>query len=114
MAGILIYVAESDIAGSLGGVVEMAEPRRFLQLLSAAYNHAEWCSLDPICSEHEGQGPQLLNRAACHGCALIPETACAYGNVLLDRVFIKGDSAAGIPAFLDCVDLEEMDRHGET
>lgn len=107
MAGILIYVAVPDVAGSLGGVVEMAEPRRFLKLLSGVFDHAQWCSLDPICAEHEGQGPHMLNRAACHGCSLIPEPGCAYGNVLLDRVFIKGDLTAGIPAFLDYVAVNE-------
>ena len=100
MSGILVYVAVPDIVGSLGGLAELAAPERFLPLLSSVFDHAEWCSLDPVCSEHEGQGPSLLNRAACHACALVPEPSCAYGNVLLDRTFIKGDSAAGIPAFL--------------
>lgn len=103
MSGILVYVAVPDVAGSLGGLVELATPERFLKLLSSAIDHAEWCSLDPVCSEHEGQGPNLLNRAACHGCVLIPETGCAYGNVLLDRTFIKGEETKGIPPFLDCV-----------
>ena len=101
MAGILVYVAVPDVVGSLGGLAELAETRRFLSLLSSVFDHAEWCSLDPVCSEHEGQGPSLLNRAACHACALIPEPCCAYGNVLLDRTFIRGDLAAGIPALLD-------------
>jgi hypothetical protein len=105
MAGILIYVAVPDVAGSLGGLAELAEPRRFLKLMSGVYSHAQWCSLDPICAEHEGQGPQVLNLAACHACALIPEPGCAYGNVLLDRVFIKGDPSRGIPAFLDYSEL---------
>ena len=103
MSGILIYVAVPDIAGSLGGLVELAEPERFLPLLSSVFEHAEWCSLDPVCSEHEGQGPNLLNRAACHACALVPEPSCAYGNALLDRTFIKGDEIAGFPSFLDWV-----------
>ncbi len=103
MAGILVYVAVPDVVGSLGGLAELAEPRRFLLLLSSVFDHAEWCSLDPVCSEHDGQGPNLLNRAACHACALAPETSCAYGNVLLDRIFIKGDLASGIPALLDYV-----------
>jgi len=101
MAGILVYVAVPDVVGSLGGLAELAEPRRFLLLLASAFDHAEWCSLDPVCSEHEGQGPGLLNRAACHACTLIPEPCCTYGNVLLDRVFIKGDATTGIPALLD-------------
>lgn len=101
MAGILIYVAVPDVEGSLGGLMELAEPRRFLRLLAGAFEAAGWCSLDPACSEHEGQGPDLLNRAACHACALTPETSCLYDNVLLDRTFIKGDAATGVPALLD-------------
>lgn len=104
MSGILIYVAVPDVVGSLGGLAELATPERFLPLLSGVFDHAEWCSLDPVCSEHEGQGPSLLNRSACHACALVPEPSCAYGNVLLDRIFIKGDEATSIPAFLDFVD----------
>lgn len=104
MSGILVYVAVPDVVGSLGGLAELATPERFLLLLSSVFDHAEWCSLDPVCSEHGGQGPSLLNRAACHACALIPEPSCAYGNVLLDRTFIKGDAATGIPAFLNCLD----------
>jgi hypothetical protein len=101
MAGILIHVAVPDIAGSLGGLAELAEPKRFLGILSRAIEHAHWCSLDPVCSEHEGQGPSLLNRAACHACTLVPEPACEYGNTLLDRCFVKGDNADGLPAFFE-------------
>ena len=101
MAGILVYVAVPDVVGSLGGLAELAAPERFLRLLSGVFTHAEWCSLDPVCAEHEGQGPSLLNRAACHACALVPEPSCACGNVLLDRTFIKGEPATGIPPFLD-------------
>ncbi|PIE68303.1 MAG: hypothetical protein CSA21_08195 [Deltaproteobacteria bacterium] len=99
MAGILIHVAVPDIAGSLGGLAELSEPLRFLGILSRALEHSRWCSLDPVCSEHEGQGPGLLNRAACHACALVPEPACEYGNTLLDRGFVKGDAANGLPSF---------------
>lgn len=104
MSGILVYVAVPDVVGSLGGLAELATPERFLLLLSSVFDHAEWCSLDPVCSEHDGQGPSLLNRAACHACALIPEPSCAYGNVLLDRTFIKGDVTTGMPAFLSELD----------
>ncbi len=90
MAGILVYVAVPDVVGSLGGLVELAEPQRFLKLLSNVFDHAEWCSHDPVCSEHEGRGQNLLNRAACHACALIPEPSCSYNNVLLDRIFYPG------------------------
>ncbi len=103
MAGVLIYVAVADVVGSLGGIVDNAQSSEFLRLLSNAFKHAQWCPLDPVCTEHQGQGPGWLNRAACHGCVLVPETACEYGNVLLDRVFIKGSRALGIPNFLTFV-----------
>ena len=106
MAGVLVYVAVPDVAGSLGGLAELAEPRRFLRLLTSVFEHAGWCSLDPVCGEHEGQGPRLLNRAACHACALIPEPCCVCGNLLLDRCFIKGASdeeGEQLPALLDYV-----------
>ncbi len=99
MAGILIHVAVPDIAGSLGGLAELSEPRRFSGILIRALEHSRWCSLDPVCSEHEGQGPGLLNRAACHACALVPEPACEYGNTLLDRGFVKDDAVNGLPSF---------------
>ena len=99
MAGVLIYVAVPDEQGSLGGVMELAAPERFLRLLTATFEAAQWCSLDPVCGEQEGHGPGLLNRAACHACALIPETSCAYENVLLDRAYVKGD--AGLPSLLE-------------
>ena len=72
MAGILIYVAVADEEGSLGGLVELARPRRFLRLLAGAFEAADWCSLDPVCAGQDGHGPDLLNRAACHACRAGP------------------------------------------
>ena len=103
MAGILIHVAVPDIAGSLGGLAELAEPKRFLGIVSRALEHSRWCSLDPVCSEHDGQGPALLNRAACHACTLVPEPACEYGNTLLDRGFVKGDPEDALSAFFGVI-----------
>jgi len=108
MAGILIYTTVADIIGSLGGIIESAEPKEFLTLLDGAFKHARWCSLDPVCTEHEGQGPGWLNRAACHACCLIPEPSCDYGNVFLDRVFIKGSESLGIPNFLEFIEQEKI------
>jgi len=103
MSGILIYTAVPDIVGSLGGIIESAEPDAFIVLLDGVFKHAQWCSLDPVCTEHEGQGPGWLNRAACHACALVPETSCDYNNIFLDRVFIKGSEESGIPNLLEFV-----------
>ena len=103
MAGVLIYTTVADIVGSLGGIVESAEPKEFLTLMDGVFKHAQWCSLDPVCTEHEGQGPGWLNRAACHACTLIPEPSCEYGNIFLDRVFVKGNESLGIPNFLEFI-----------
>ncbi len=103
MSGVLIYTTVVDIVGSLGGIVESAEPKEFLALMEGVFKHAQWCSLDPVCTEHEGQGPGWLNRAACHACALIPEPSCDHGNVFLDRVFVKGNKKLRIPNFLEFV-----------
>ncbi len=91
MAGVLIYVAVADEHGSLGGLMDLAWPDRFLRLLTGAVEDATWCSFDPVCAEQEGHGPDLLNRAACHACTLVPEPSCICGNRLLDRVFVGGD-----------------------
>ena len=53
-------------------------------------DRAAWCSTDPICIESTGQGFNSLNLGACHACALLPETSCAYANALLDRAFLLG------------------------
>ena len=98
MAGVLVYVAVPDAEGSLGGLIQQADPRRFLRLLVTAVESAAWCSMDPVCGEREGHGPGLLNRAACHACALVPEPSCACGNVLLDRTFVAGDAEGSCPA----------------
>jgi len=103
MAGVLIYVAVPDVVGSLGGLAEQASPSKLLTLLTRVFEDARWCSLDPVCAEHEGQGAGLLNRAACHACELLPETSCFCGNILLDRVFIKGDKQSTLPCILDLV-----------
>ena len=106
MAGILIYVAVADEEGSLGGLMELAKPDRFLPLLTGAFEAAAWCSLDPVCGEQEGHGPDLLNRAACHACVLLPEPSCPHGNVLLDRAFVGG-GGSGIAAITDCVEATD-------
>jgi len=37
-----------------------------------------------------GQGPDSCNLAACHCCALVPETACEEFNRFLDRGLVVG------------------------
>lgn len=99
MSGILIYTTIADIQGTLGGLAELSEPKHLLQILTRVYERMQWCSLDPVCSGHHGQGPSLLNLAACHACLLLPETSCMCGNVLLDRMMLKGSH--DLPSIFD-------------
>lgn len=93
MGGMLIYTADGDADGTLGGLVRMGRQDHFATLLQQAIANARWCSADPICMEagqSGGQGPDSLNLAACHSCALVPETACEEFNRLLDRTVVIG------------------------
>lgn len=93
MAGILIYTAAGDSEGTLGGLVRMGRPGLFEPVVSRALASARWCSSDPVCmelGEQGGQGPNACNLAACHSCALAPETACEEFNQFLDRALVVG------------------------
>lgn len=98
MAGVLIYTATSDSAGSLGGVVAQGEHRKLHETLASALARAEWCSQDPPCIESEASGVNSLNLAACYACVLLPETSCEVNNIFLDRAMLIGtpeDPATG-------------------
>jgi hypothetical protein len=90
MHGILIYTASGDADGTMGGLVRQGRAGRFEPTLRRALAHAAWCSSDPVCIESHGQGTDNANLAACHGCALLPETSCETGNRLLDRALLVG------------------------
>ncbi|HFF1816695.1 DUF1998 domain-containing protein [Pseudomonas aeruginosa] len=83
--GILLYTADGDSEGSLGGLVRMGEPERLGALLQAALLDIAWCSADPVCKESEHQGLGGMSAASCHACMLVSETSCAFNNCLLDR-----------------------------
>ena len=91
MAGILIYTADSDSEGAMGGLVRQGKQDRFISTLITALERGTWCSADPVCQELPGQGLMGLNRAACHACALASETSCVNYNTLLDRMLLVGD-----------------------
>ncbi|MGC9438009.1 DrmB family protein [Streptomyces sp. WG5] len=99
--GILVYTAAGDAEGTLGGLVRQGEPPRLAETLLRMTEAAAWCSADPLCAEHTGQGFGNLNRAACHACALLPETSCETGNTLLDRALVVGGEH--VPGYLEPV-----------
>lgn len=94
MAGLLIYTADGDAEGTMGGLVRMGKPGNLESVIKTAIDGARWCSADPVCMEMgklHGQGPDSCNLAACHNCALVPETACEEFNRFLDRSVVIGD-----------------------
>lgn len=99
MAGLLLYTATSDSAGSLGGIVAQGEPTKLAQTLRSAIARAEWCSNDPLCMESESSGVGSVNLAACHACALLPETSCECLNSFLDRALLIGDDTGTVPGY---------------
>lgn len=92
MAGVLVYTAAGDSEGTMGGLVRMARPDNLRTVFAAAISGATWCSTDPVCMDtgERGQGPDSCNLAACHGCALLPETSCEEFNRFLDRGLVIG------------------------
>jgi hypothetical protein len=90
MNGVLIYTASGDSEGSLGGLVRQGKPGNLETIVYNAIENARWCSSDPICIDSHGQGPNSCNLAACHNCALLPETCCEELNMLLDRAMLIG------------------------
>jgi len=90
MAGVLIYTASGDSEGTLGGLVRQGRSDAFPKILRKAIGKAKTCSNDPVCIMSHGQGRDSLNLAACHACALLPETCCEERNAFLDRGMIIG------------------------
>lgn len=90
MAGIFIYTASGDSEGTLGGLVRQGRSDTFPKIFKKAISNAQTCSNDPICITSRGQGRDSLNLAACHSCAMLPETSCEENNVFLDRGMVVG------------------------
>ncbi|PQP50384.1 DUF1998 domain-containing protein [Mycolicibacterium austroafricanum] len=95
VAGLLVYTASSDSAGSLGGVASMAETEHLGAALREGLQRLSWCSSDPVCIESAGSGTDGLNLAACHACVLAPETSCEMNNSFLDRALLFGTHDGG-------------------
>lgn len=93
MNGILIYTSSGDSEGSMGGLVRQGREMNLYTLVKETIEDARWCSSDPVCMDvgcSTGQGPDSLNGAACHNCAIVPETSCEEFNRVLDRSTLIG------------------------
>ena len=101
MCGLLIYTADADSEGSLGGLVRMSEEKRLTHSIKSMLEGASWCSSDPTCIEIGSPGTRGLNKAACHACTLISETSCSYMNALLDRGLLVGSKKEKLIGFFN-------------
>lgn len=91
---VLLYTAAGDTEGTMGGLVRLGREDRLDRILRRTVERAEWCSIDPVCSElgdEYGQGPNACNLAACYACAVVPETTCDDFNRFLDRGMLTAD-----------------------
>ena len=98
MNGVLIYTSSGDSEGSLGGLVNQGKEQNLGVLIKESIEDAVWCSSDPVCSEigrESGQGPDNVNGAACHNCAIVPETSCEEFNMLIDRASVTHSDEIG-------------------
>ena len=69
-AAFLIYAADIDESGTMGGLVEQGRPEVLVNSIENAINKAQWCS-GILSEELEHQGLAGLNNASCHCCSLI-------------------------------------------
>lgn len=96
--GALIYTADGDAYGTLGGLVELADPGNLEALVASAIESVRWCGADPVCM-HPPEGAGLnTTPGCCHHCLLLPETSCEGFNQGLDRATLIG-GREGTPGF---------------
>ena len=105
MMGVLIYTADADSEGALGGLVRMGQENRLIHSIKAMLESARWCSADPACIEIGSPGTLGLNKAACHSCALISETSCPHFNSLLDRAMLIGSDEEKLTGFFETLKI---------
>lgn len=102
MAGLLLMTAAADSEGTLGGLVNLAQPQHLGRHLRQGLERAGLCASDPLCSEHR---PDLdgrrLHGAACHACSFVSETSCERGNKYLDRSLLVATIGGGTGGFFD-------------
>ena len=85
----LVYTADGDSFGTLGGLVEHAEGPKLYSLLDDTWTSLQWCAQDPVCNASKEDG-ELRTPGACHHCVLVPETSCERFNNDLDRGYLIG------------------------
>jgi hypothetical protein len=90
MAGLLVYTGSPDSEGTLGGLARQGSADRFARVMAAGLERARWCANDPLCGDGRLSLSGSRSLAACHSCALAPETSCERFNRDLDRGLLVG------------------------
>jgi len=93
--GVLVYTADGDSLGTLGGLVEHADGHRLASLTSEAIDSIRWCAQDPVCNSATSDN-ELRSSGACHHCVLVPETSCEIFNKEVDRALVVGSTERGV------------------
>ena len=96
---VLVYTTDSDILGTLGGLVDFATGEKLESLVRGAFEEARWCSQDPVCISRE-VNPTDKQGSCCHQCLFLPETSCELRNQYLDRATLVGSSERNIAGVL--------------
>jgi hypothetical protein len=94
-AAVLVYTADGDSLGTMGGLVEHAEGHRVIDLVADALEQSRWCTQDPVCNSSISHD-ELRIPGACHHCVLVPETSCEYFNQSVDRALLHGSTDRNI------------------
>lgn len=95
---VLVYTADGDSLGTLGGLVEHAEGARITNLVADALEQSRWCTQDPVCNSAISHD-ELRIPGACHHCVLVPETSCEYFNQSVDRALLHGSTDRNIVGY---------------
>jgi hypothetical protein len=83
--GILLYVIEGGMDGTLGGLTSLARNlQKYFDILSESSEH---CSNDPLCSET--QSSSLKENLGCYSCTYNSETSCEHRNLFVDRLLMR-------------------------
>jgi len=85
--GLVLYTVQPG-EGTMGGLVSQVE--NFEHILQRAFEMAEICPNDPLCTNHEFRNGRVTG-AACYACLFVSETSCEHRNMWLDRnVLLEG------------------------
>jgi len=83
--GILLYVTEGGMDGTLGGLTSLARNmQRYLDIIA---EKSDQCSNDPLCTDTTSSS--LPEDRGCYSCTYNSETSCGHRNLFLDRLLMR-------------------------